>query len=105
MRVRIDTEDAALGTAYPFEQVADGVRTYETPLDTEGGMRGELIEITTATAHAFSGNYVLVLEGNCDIDGASRGEDMLVVAQTVTPEPFEVAASEGATCLALGVSF
>jgi hypothetical protein len=46
-----------------------------------------------------------VLRGRCDIDGVALGAQMLVVAQTVEPQPFKVGVSEGSSCLAMGISF
>lgn len=103
--VRIDTEAADLTSQYPFEEKAEGVRTFAPALAGEGGMSAEFIETSSAVAHGFEGNYVLVLEGSCEIDGATYGEDMLVVAKALTPRAYAVAAPAGSTCLALGVSF
>jgi hypothetical protein len=104
--VRIDTTDPNLMGAYPVEQAQAGVRTFDAPLNGAGGMSAKFIEITSpGKEHDYSGNYLLVLEGSCDIEGVTFGKEMLIVAKTVTPEPFKVTASEGSTCLAMGVSF
>jgi hypothetical protein len=103
--VRIDTEDEALTDAYPFEQAGADVQTFDVPLDEAGGMSAVLIETSSRDDYTFEGNYVLVLEGSCVVDGATYGEDMLVVTESVTPTAFVVAASGDETCLALGVSF
>jgi hypothetical protein len=103
--VRIDTTDADLTTTYTFEQPATGVKTYAVPLAAEGGLSAKLIETTSVEAFAFSGNYLLVLKGSCDIDGETMAKGMLVVAKAIVPQAYEVTASAGATCLAMGVSF
>jgi hypothetical protein len=101
--VRIETSDM---NEYPFEQKGTGIRTFEAPLIEAGGMRAEFIEITSpADAYDYQGNYLLVLEGSCDFDGSTFGEEMLVVAKTIEPLPFKVAASDDGSCLAMGVSF
>jgi hypothetical protein len=104
--VRIDTKDPTLVSGHPFVDKGSGIRTFQVPLDGAGGMSGEFIEITSSgVGYQYVGNYLLVLEGSCDIEGATFGDEMLVVAKTVEPEPFNVTASSGAACLAMGVSF
>jgi ChrR Cupin-like domain len=104
--VRIDTAGADLMSAYAFEQKAEGIRTFSVPLNSAGGMSAEFIEVTSpADRHEYVGNYLLVLGGACDIDGATRGTQTLVVAKTVEPESFDVSAPSGATCRGMGVSF
>jgi hypothetical protein len=104
--VRIDTVDPELMTAYPFELEQAATQIYEVPLDTSGGMSGKLLEITSGEdEYDFEGNYVLVLEGSCAIEGVTLPAQTLVVAKTITPESFKVATSEGSSCLAMGVSF
>lgn len=104
--VRIDTAAADLMTAYPFEQKQTGLQTFQAPLNELGGMSAQLIELTPlAGAYEYVGNYLLVLEGTCDIEGSTFGAEMLVVAKALPPEPFKVTASTGSSCLALGVSF
>jgi hypothetical protein len=103
--VRIDTNDRDFLSEYPFEE-GDGLHIMRAPLNGAGGMSAEFIEITSAEDdYDYAGNYVLVLEGSCSIEGLTFGEQMLVVAKTVAPEPFKVSAAEGSTCLAMGVSF
>jgi hypothetical protein len=104
--VRIDTADPELMSSYPLADDETGMRTFDVPLDTAGGMSGKFIEVTAADLdYEYVGNYVLVLEGSCDIEGKAFGPQMLVVAKELAPEPFNVAASAGGSCLAMGVSF
>lgn len=103
--VRMDTEAADLPTSYEFEQKATGVRVFTPDLHATGGMTAAFIETTSSEAYDFTGNYVLVLEGDCVVQGKSLGEDELVVAAAVAPRTYTVAAADGGTCLALGVSF
>ncbi len=104
-RVRIDTEDESLMEAYPFEEAQSDVQSFPVPLVETGGMSAELFETSSVDDYTFDGNYVLVLEGSCVVDGASYGEDTLVVTRDVAPTPFIVAAPAGERCLALGASF
>ncbi len=83
--IRIDTEDEDLTTEYPFEEAAADVSKFEVPLDAAGGMSAELIETSSGDDYAFTGNYVLVLEGSCEVDGETYAEDMLVVTKDVEP--------------------
>jgi hypothetical protein len=103
--VRIETADPDLASLYPFEQKKTGVRVFTVPLDDAGGMSAELVEVTSSGSYAYSGNYLLVLKGSCDIDGMTFGKDMLVVPKTVDPQPYKVSASKNSSCLAMGVSF
>jgi hypothetical protein len=103
--VRIDTTDPDLTDTYPFVEQKAGVKSFAVPLDSEGGLSAEFVETTSSDGYAFTGNYLLVLKGSCDIDGLSFGEQKLIVTKTVEPQPFEVAATKGNTCLAMGVSF
>jgi hypothetical protein len=81
------------------------VKTFAPAVDPEGGLRAELIETTSSSAYEYTGNYVLVLAGSCDIDGTTYGKDVIVVGKTVTPEPYSVAGSGDGACLAMGISF
>ncbi len=104
--VRIDTRDPDLTSTYPFAEKEAGVRSFDAPLDGAGGLSGRLLEIAAAGGvHDFTGNYLLVLEGSCVIDGGAQGPETLVVATTIEPRAFTVNAAEGSSCLALGVSF
>jgi hypothetical protein len=103
--IRIDTEAEDLTTEYPFEEVAEDVRVYAVPLDDGGGMSAVFIETTSSAPYEFEGNYLLVIDGSCAIGGETFGENELVVAKGVTPLEFEIAAADGATCLAMGISF
>lgn len=102
--VTIDTTDPDLTTEYDFVELADGLSTYTVPLDEDGGMAAELIETSASDAYTFDGNYILVLEGTCVIQGASEGPGMLIVAKTIANQTYEISASSG-TCLAMGISF
>jgi len=53
----------------------------------------------------FPGNYVLVLEGSCVIDGVTHTENTVVVEKELGPIPFVVTAPTDDRCFALGVSF
>ena len=103
--IRIDTTDPDLTTSYPFEDEQAGVSAFTAPLDSAGGLSARFIETTSAEAYAFTGNYLLVLKGTCEIEGLPFGKDQLVVTKTVEPQAFEVAAAKGSSCLAMGVSF
>jgi ChrR Cupin-like domain len=104
--VRIDTNAPDLMSEYPVEQKQAGVRTFAAPLNSSGGMSAEFIELTSAdAAYDYTGNYLLVLKGSCGIAGTKFGEQMLVVAKTVAPQPFKVTAPSEGSCLAMGVSF
>jgi hypothetical protein len=103
--VRIDTKAPDFINEHPFELQA-GMRTFAVPLDSGGGLSSKFIEVTSAEGrHQYDGNYLLVLDGTCVIEGVPLGEQTLVVAKTVQPEPFTVSAAKGSTCLAMGVSF
>jgi hypothetical protein len=103
--IRIDTEDSELTMTYSFEEKSSGVRLFSPPLDDTGGLGAEFLEVTSSGKYEFEGNYLLVLEGSCDVEGVSFGRDMLIVAETVEPESFEVRATDKGSCLAMGVSF
>jgi hypothetical protein len=103
--VRIDTTSDDFSSMYAFEKKKDGVRVFATPLAGEGGMSAEFIELASAKQYDYTGNYVLVLQGTCEIEGTEYGKNMLVVTKTVDPEPYDLAAPKGDSCLALGVSF
>lgn len=103
--IRLDTEDPALTEDYPFDEQAEGVGVFSVPLDDSGGLAAELIHVTSSESYELEGNYVLVLEGSCDVEGKTLSEDWLVVTQEVETETYNVAATAGAECLAMGVSF
>lgn len=102
--VRIDTRASELASAHAFEPAASGARVFTMPLDAEGGMTGQLLEVAAPSEHEYVGNYLLVLEGSCRIDGALHGREVLVVGTNVAPRRFTLSAADG-PCLALGVSF
>jgi ChrR Cupin-like domain len=103
--VRIDTSDDDLTGAHAFEEQKAGIRTFAVPVDGDGGMSARLIEVTAADSYAYTGNYLLVVRGSCVIGGEKLGPNKLVVSKTVEPQPYEVSASKGGECLAMGVSF
>ncbi len=103
--VRIDTEDPEMISAYPFEDDGSGVETFLAPLVDGGGLRAEFMKLGSDAEYDFDGNYLLVLEGGCVVDGEPYGEDMLVVTRGIAPESFVVGTSDEGSCLALGVSF
>ena len=100
--VRIDTTaDGELA----FEEKSKGVSVFAPPLEDAGGMSAVFLQVTTTKAYAFTGNYLLVLEGSCVIQGVSYAVGMLVVGKDVAPRAYSVAAAAKGSCLALGVSF
>jgi ChrR Cupin-like domain len=104
--VRIDTTAADLTTTYAFEeQKSGGARLFEAPLDTSGGLAARFLEISATDTYDFEGNYLLVLSGSCDVEGVKVSAHHLVVGDSVEPKSYAVAASEGGSCLALGLSF
>lgn len=104
--VRIDTSAADFASAQPFAPAASGVRTFAAPLDAAGGIGATFIELGAPGAtYTYTGNYLLVLNGSCHIDGAPQRKNMLVVAPEIAPRSFEVALPEGGPCLMLGLSF
>ncbi len=102
--VQIDTNAPDFEKKYPFKEKEPGVRIYAVPLDPQGGMSSEFIDLS-AHPYEYKGNYLLVTKGNCIIDGKAYGKGMLVVAKAVKPQPFRIAAAKDGACLALGVSF
>jgi len=102
--VRIDTSMPDLARTYPLERKRSGVRTYTVPLDTAGGMAAELVEIS-AGSYSFRGNYLVVVEGACEIAGVRYGRRKAAVAKTIEPGTFVVAADGDERCFLLGVSF
>jgi hypothetical protein len=103
--IKLDTEDPDFIADQAFEEGAEGVQTFAPELDSEGGMSAEFIETSSAEGYDYEGNYVLVLDGSCTIDGESYTQDMLAVTTGVAAEAFVIAAGEDSTCLALAVSF
>jgi hypothetical protein len=103
--IRIDTSAADLTTAYPFVESEAGVRVFSPALDSTGGMTAAFIDITSLGSYVYSGNYLLVLKGSCDVEGVTIAKDKLVVGKAVTPRSYKIAASTGSTCLVMGVSF
>jgi ChrR Cupin-like domain len=103
--VQINTTDPNLEDLYPFETVQDGVSVYNIPLDPQGGMSSKFIQTTSSQDYEYVGNYLLVLRGDCTINGTTFGEKMLVVATTIETQSFNVSTAEGNSCLALGLSF
>ena len=103
--IRIDTTDPDLTSNNPFEEQKAGVKTFAPLLDSEGGLSAEFIETTSSDAYAFTGNYLLVLKGSCEIEGLPFATGQLVVTKTVEPQSFKVAAPKASSCLAMGVSF
>jgi hypothetical protein len=104
--LRFDTADPELMSKYPFEPREAGVRAFQAPLDSAGGMSGVFIEVASADAlHQFTGNYLLVLDGRCDIDGTALDPRRLVVATSIEPQSFRVAAAAPSGCRAMGISF
>lgn len=103
--IRIDTTDADLTSDNPFEETDGGADVFSVPLDEAGGLKAEMFELSGEDAYAYTGNYVLVLSGSCEIDEETYGAEMLSVTKSVATTTFDVAATEGETCLAMAVSF
>lgn len=104
--VRIDTTQADFFSHHPAKQLGPGVQSFEIPLKEDGGMSGQFLGIgAPAKRHTFTGNYLLVLNGVCEIDGQKLGRQSLIVARTIVPEPFEIAPADASPCFAMGVAF
>lgn len=103
--IQIDTTAPDLETRYPFKVVQNGVSTYTIPLNPKGGMSSALIKTTSSQSYQYTGNYLLVLKGSCTIDGKTFGQNMLVVAKDIETQSYQVSATKGNSCLALGLSF
>lgn len=103
--IRIDLNAAALTKKLPFRRAQAGVRTFTVPLVAEGGMKAQLIETASPRVYAYAGNYLLVVEGKCAVNGTNYGKDTLLVQKKTVPGTYAVTAPNGASCLSLGVSF
>jgi quercetin dioxygenase-like cupin family protein len=104
--LRIDTADPKLMSAAQTGASGTGPHAVDIPLDSTGGMSARFIEISSPEGrYEYLGNYVLVLDGSCQLAGAPLGKRALVVAKGVQPESFQLAAAATGTCRALGVSF
>ncbi|MGC1215856.1 MAG: cupin domain-containing protein [Phormidesmis sp.] len=103
--VQINTAAADLESLYPFEIQKDGLATYPIPLNPQGGMRSQLVAMASSQSYQYQGNYLLVLKGNCEINGITFRERMLVVAKTTEPQSYDVSTSTSNSCLVLGLSF
>jgi hypothetical protein len=103
--IRIDTTAANLTTTLGFAEQAVGIRAYAVPLAATGGLAAALLETTSPNSYGYLGNYLLVLQGSCDINGVTLSQGKLVVAKELAPQPYQLSASSGSTCLAMGVSF
>ena len=103
--VHINTAQLGLETRYPFTTQQDGVRTYNIPLVPTGGISAQLIQSTALESYTYVGNYLLVLEGRCCIDGMPFDQQMLVVANTVAAQSYQISAVAGHSCLVFGLSF
>ena len=103
--VQINTADPNFEAMYPFKDVQSGVRVYDVPLDPTGGMTAQFIQSVSLGHYRYTGNYLLVLKGSCNIDGTIFNKDMLVVATTIETQSYNVSAAAGHACLVLGLSF
>jgi hypothetical protein len=103
--VRLETEDESVVDAYPFEGQSEGARVFAVPLDSGGGLSAELIRASSAENLDLTANYVLVLEGSCQVEGESFDEDWVVVAKSVDGERYRVSGAGEEECLALAVAF
>lgn len=103
--LRLDTTDPELLSAAAPPAAASGVRTLELGLDPTGGMSGRVIELSRpGDRYEYVGNYLLVLDGTCQLPEGALGKQALVVARSLEPEPFHIISS-GGPCRLLGVSF
>ena len=103
--VPIDTTDPTSMRGASPPPAGSGVRIADIALDAAGGMSGRLIELTLPEdRYEYVGNYLLVLDGSCQLADATLGKQSLVVTKGVTPESFQLAAA-GGPCRALAVSF
>lgn len=104
--IQIDTTGPDFTTTYPFVESGTGVRSYQVPLDPDGGMSAAFMEfVAPAEPFEYTGNYVLVLDGSCELDGMLLGSGMLLVTKDVTPLPFTVTAADASACLTMAISF
>jgi ChrR Cupin-like domain len=104
--VKIATDDAELTSDYAFEEVATDVLAYDVPLASEGGMTAKFIDTGSNEPYTYVGNYLLIVNGSCEVNGALLSENMLVVTHTTVAAEYQVlAASASAPCLVMGVSF
>lgn len=103
--IQINTLDPDLENKYAFTNPKSGVKVYNIPLDPKGGMSSQIIKSTSLTSYGYSGNYLLVLKGSCNIDGRIFKKDMLIVAKTIKTESYKLSATKDQSCLALGLSF
>lgn len=103
--IQINTLDPDLEKTYGFTNPKSGVKVYNIPLDPKGGMSSQIIKSTSLTSYGYSGNYLLVLKGSCNIDGRIFKKDMLIVAKTIKTESYKLSATKDQSCLALGLSF
>ena len=103
--VRIDTTDPTSMRGASLAPAGSGVRTLDVALDGAGGMSGRLIELTLPEdRYEYVGNYLLVLDGSCQLEHATLGKRSLAVTKGVKPETFQLATA-GGPCRVLGVSF
>jgi hypothetical protein len=103
--ITIDTKDPDLTLSYDFAKQPSGAHVFEPALAADGGLSASFFELSGTDSYGFVGNYLLVLDGSCDVEGVTLPKQQLVVADGVDPLPYAVKASKGAKCLALGVSF
>ena len=103
--VQINTAGLNQVETYPFVEVQDSVQRYDVPLDPEGGMSALFIKSASLESYHYAGNYLLVLEGSCTINGTTYREKTLVVSNTIEPQTYQVCATEDDSCLLLGLSF
>jgi len=68
-------------------------------------MSSQFIKSESFEDYQYEGNYLLVLEGSCNIDGSTFNENMLIVATTTERQIYKIRADETHSCLALGLSF
>lgn len=98
---------ASLGdeVAYPFEAVRAGVKIYRVPLQPGGGLEAQLIKSASPDHYHYTGHCLLVLKGNCQINGTSFEAGMLVVAASSEARPYAIRAADDGMCLLLGLAF
>lgn len=100
--VIIDTAQETGNMTQVTTLVADNGHTeYRVPLDETGGMSAVFIE-GLETPHTYQGNFVLVLQGPCMVNGKEYGEQMLIVAKGIPTISFEL---QGSDCKVHGIAF
>ncbi|MEO0409191.1 MAG: cupin domain-containing protein, partial [Cyanobacteria bacterium P01_A01_bin.135] len=91
--------------SHPFEAVRAGVKIYCVPLQSGGGMGGQLIKSASPEHYHYTGHCLLVLEGICRINGTTFRAGMLAVAASTESQTYAISAGDDSACLLLGLAF